>query len=477
MSSVAENVLASADQPHELSAGALPPAVREPLLQRSDWLSFGITAVVMFVVYLRTLAPDVTLEYSGILATAANYGGVPHPPGYPLWTLYAWLFARWLPFANVAWRVAVSSAFAAALTCGMIALVVSVTGSAVFKAAGLRSHSPQVERAVRAFAGAVAGAMFGLSGSVWAQAVVAECSPLGLLLLSLVVYQFAIWSQAPERRRVLYGAWFVFGLAFATNQSLAAAVIGLELMILFVEPALGRDFLFASALAVLAGLMIHCLSPAWNSAGRLTGLRWMGFEPIWRGALFAGAVAVVAAAVGIWRTRGLLGQWKTVLGSVTALALGLSIYLYAPIASMTNPPMNWAYPRTVEGFFHLITRGQDQRCEPVNDIGRFSDEFAHYGLAAVKDFGVAACLLALVAVCCLWRLRSQERGWLAGLLALFLCLSLFLLGMINPSVDRLSMDVVKPYFALSFVVLAVWMGYGVALLGGWITGKQESRAF
>jgi hypothetical protein len=51
--------------------------------------------------------------------------------------------------------------------------------------------------------------------------------------------------------------------------------------------------------------------------------------------------------------------------------LGLGIYLYLPFASMTNPPVNWAYPRTPEGFFHLISRGQYERWHPTNELGRF----------------------------------------------------------------------------------------------------------
>ena len=46
---------------------------------------------MILAVYLLTLAPEVTLRYSGILATSAKYGGVAYPPGFPVWTLYSWL--------------------------------------------------------------------------------------------------------------------------------------------------------------------------------------------------------------------------------------------------------------------------------------------------------------------------------------------------------------------------------------------------
>src|SRR5438067_5665017 len=83
-----------------------------PFFQSVDWLSFGLTTAIALAIYLFTLAPEVTLESQGIFVTGAFYAGVSRPPGYPLWTLYAWLFTVLLPVSNVAWRVAVSSAVA-----------------------------------------------------------------------------------------------------------------------------------------------------------------------------------------------------------------------------------------------------------------------------------------------------------------------------------------------------------------------------
>src|SRR5262245_6198457 len=95
---------------------------------RTDWVSFALATIIALAVYLYTLAPEVTLEWSGIQATGAKYGGSGPPPGSPLWTIYAWLFIQILPFSNIAWRISVSSAIAGALTCGTIALIVSRGG-------------------------------------------------------------------------------------------------------------------------------------------------------------------------------------------------------------------------------------------------------------------------------------------------------------------------------------------------------------
>src|SRR5258708_1944887 len=100
-------------------------AVLPPLFRKIDWVTFTITLVLVFIGYLLTISPDLTLEDSGELATGSMYAGVPHPPGYPVWTIYTWCFTKLIPFSNIAFRVSIASAFAGALACGLIALAVS----------------------------------------------------------------------------------------------------------------------------------------------------------------------------------------------------------------------------------------------------------------------------------------------------------------------------------------------------------------
>src|ERR1041385_633118 len=81
-----------------------------PLFRRTDWLTFLITWAVVFIGYWLTLAPELTLEDSGELATGSFYAGIPHPPGYPVWTIYTWLWTVLCPIKNIAWRVALGEA-------------------------------------------------------------------------------------------------------------------------------------------------------------------------------------------------------------------------------------------------------------------------------------------------------------------------------------------------------------------------------
>jgi hypothetical protein len=88
-----------------------------------------LAAGIALTVYLLCLPPTITGEDAGELVVAAQHLGVPHPPGYPTWTLYAHAFT-WFPWGSVAWRVALSSAVAAAATVGLLcALLLRLTGS------------------------------------------------------------------------------------------------------------------------------------------------------------------------------------------------------------------------------------------------------------------------------------------------------------------------------------------------------------
>ena len=95
------------------------------MFRKVDWLTFLITFAAVWIGYYLTLAPEVTLEDSGELATASYYAGIPHSPGYPVWTIYTWLWTVLLPIKNVAWRVALAEAAGGALATGLLALLVS----------------------------------------------------------------------------------------------------------------------------------------------------------------------------------------------------------------------------------------------------------------------------------------------------------------------------------------------------------------
>src|ERR1700761_8275785 len=102
-----------------------PPVKVPPMFRPNDWLALLIAFGAVWAVYLWTLAPELTLEDSGELCTASYYAGIPHPPGYPFWTIYTWIWTALVPFKNIAWRVALAEATTAAMGCGVLGFMVS----------------------------------------------------------------------------------------------------------------------------------------------------------------------------------------------------------------------------------------------------------------------------------------------------------------------------------------------------------------
>src|SRR5262245_26976924 len=223
------------------TAAAAPAPAKTPRLFRAiDWLTFIVTFVVVMGCYYHTLAPDLTLEDSGELAVGSFYAGIPHPPGYPVWTLYTWAWTL-LPISNVAWRVALGSAFAGAVASGLLGLLVSRGSSMMMEGiADLKAISRKWENGICVVSGLVAGLILGFNGYLWSQSVIVEVYSLSALSLIGVLLCLLRWIYAPHQRRYLYWAGFLFGICFTNHQSLIVAAMGIVAAIAATDRKLGR---------------------------------------------------------------------------------------------------------------------------------------------------------------------------------------------------------------------------------------------
>jgi len=147
-----------------------------------DRVTAALLCIGSLILYLRTLAPGLTFGDAGDLIVAAHQLGVPHPTGYPLYTLLGHLWLRMIPIGEPAWRMNLFSAVCAALTVGLLyraaVLLLSRRRAAVF-AAGLVAVSP----------------------SFWAHAVVTEVYALHMLLLAALLCSLLRYEREPSARR------------------------------------------------------------------------------------------------------------------------------------------------------------------------------------------------------------------------------------------------------------------------------------
>src|SRR5215471_11594720 len=235
-----------------------PPVSKvTPLFRKTDWLTCFITFAVVWVGYYLTMAPELTLEDSGELATGSFYAGIPHPPGYPVWTIYTWLWTVLVPIKNVAWRVALGEATSGALAAGLLSLLVSRGSSMLMEGIDeLKGLSNRWERAICLVSGFVAGMLLGFNGFMWSQSVIVEVYAFGVASFMIVLLCLLRWIYAPHQRRYLYYALFFHGLCFTNHQTLIVAAMGIEIAIAAANYRMGRNLFLWNSIVYLAGLIL-----------------------------------------------------------------------------------------------------------------------------------------------------------------------------------------------------------------------------
>ena len=222
--------------------------------RRIDWTAFWSATAISFLVYFFTLGPSVGLEDSGELATAADHLGVPHPPGYPFWTLCCWIFCRafsWVTYMGQptpAWAVSLFSAVAGAFAAGCTAMLICRSGSDMLDsmdsdATGRVPPADAAQRhALMSFAGGLGGALlFAFSPVEWSQSTIVEIYSLNALFLMAVFLLSYRWMRKPSHK-ILWLTAFVFGLGLTNYQVLLMAAVPLAFIILLKDIRLFRDF-------------------------------------------------------------------------------------------------------------------------------------------------------------------------------------------------------------------------------------------
>ncbi|MEI6073398.1 MAG: DUF2723 domain-containing protein [Verrucomicrobiae bacterium] len=303
---------------------------------RGDVVSGLVTGLVAFAVYAWTVAPNVTLLDSGEFTVAAQHFGVPHPTGYPLWTLLAWVF-QLLPLGNAAWEVNLFSGVCGGLAVG---LTTALTRSSLrWLMADRLGRWPGLGTLIAV----TCGLLFAFSFSMWSQATIAEVYTLHALLIGIYLTVLYLWLRHPEGLGLLMLAFFVLALSFS-NHHLTLTMAPLPfLAVLLVRREIFWDLVIASVLTVL--------------------LAYLGFSilsaepPVLKTAIrFFYCVMLGLAVLAVVRRFQI--EWRLVAYLPFVVALGILPYAYMPVASSTNPPMNWSYTRTPEGFYFSFNRSQ-----------------------------------------------------------------------------------------------------------------------
>jgi len=183
----------------------------------------ALAAAGSFALYEARLCPDLCLlGDSAELVTAALLWGVPHAPGYPLFTALGHLFG-WLPVHALPWRIHLTSAVFHA---GAVAATVVAT------------HTITRSR----LAALAAGLALGVSRSFMLGSLYAEVFPLNdLLFASLIAVAVHVRrSRGRQAWRAVLAFALCAGLASAHHMMIALAAPALALLTLRPTVALLR---------------------------------------------------------------------------------------------------------------------------------------------------------------------------------------------------------------------------------------------
>jgi len=316
--------------------------LRQPLFIRVDWWAALVATLVSGVVYFYTAQPNVGLLDSGEFIVAAQHFGVPHPTGYPLWTILAWLF-QLLPLGNAAWEINLFSGLCGALAVGVTTLVAASMLRWMIPWWGGKQAPLKVAPLLTGIIAVTFGLLFAFSFSFWTQAVIAEVYTLHGLLVGLFVASLYWWVRRPQADPPILAAFFAFSLGMS-NHHLTLALAPLPLLV----PLLIRRSVFWEVLvaSILSASLVY-LGFAWLSQDATTWSTAMRF-------FYFAMLGLIILLVLKWRRTDL----KIVLLVPVVVILGLLPYAYMPFASSTIPPMNWGYTSTPEGFFYSMNRWQ-----------------------------------------------------------------------------------------------------------------------
>ena len=204
------------------------------------------------LILLYTTAPTILNTDSPELVAAAYTRGIPHAPGYPLYTLIGNAFTQ-LPFDDPAYRLNLMSAFSLALTIPLLYETLHLLLDDVYLSLA-------------------AALIFAWSFYVWTSGIVAEVYALQALLLTVCGYAVAR-IHAGGRGLWPMAAGLGFGLAVAAVPSSVMFAPGLALAFLLMDMPwrarilAGVVSLLVFGLALVYFPLAYAAEPALNSAG------------------------------------------------------------------------------------------------------------------------------------------------------------------------------------------------------------------
>jgi len=504
----------------------LPDKIDRPSneFDKTNALLAALVFLVSFVVYALTVQRSLSFWDCGEFIACSYILGIPHPPGTPLFVLLGRLVSL-IPFVeDISYRINYMSVISSAFT-AMFSYLLTVKLVGYFFNSGEKTG---LNRYI-AYIGGLAGGFFVAFGRTnWGNSVEAEVYGLALALSVMIIWltlrYFEQRGTVGATKTMIFVSYLaVLGISIHMTVFLVVPICALFFILR--KEAEPRDWAILCGFIILELLLIILFS---NGRGGPTifylvsflagvGMLVLLYRKInWAIVIAVGSVSIVMlsftqymivtpVAFGLLIVLAVLSekygwklQWKTGLAIVFIAFVGISVHLFIPIRSASNPRIDENNPsRSVSTFFNYLDRKQYGQTSMIdrmfhrrgawsNQLGRhahmgfwsyFEEQYSPGGWLFVFPF-FALGLIGLITA-----IKKRVQVGLPFLTLLLVCSVGLVLYMnfadgtkYNPRTTDAYLEVRNRdyFFTPAFVFFGIAMGLGVAAVMKYTKEKLSS---
>lgn len=209
-----------------------------------DLLISGIIAVFSFLIYFSTMSRSISYIDGGEITTDLWTLGIPHPTGYPLFTMLGYLFMHIPIFPEVAMRANLFAAVSTSVAVGVLYLVF-IRAQLVLapnrvrsqpknsnSSKGLRLPPSRDDISAIRWSSLIGTLVLAFSSTFWYQSTSIESYPLELVLFALIMLVWLGFYTEPVKSRAFF-AGLVLGLGFTNHMTTVLTIPALLFLLIF----------------------------------------------------------------------------------------------------------------------------------------------------------------------------------------------------------------------------------------------------
>ena len=317
-------------------------------------LTATLMLVISAVVYLLTIEPTASFWDCGEFIASSYKLEVGHPPGNPVFQLFARVFSMFASAENAAVAVNAMNAICSALTIFFLYLTIVFLAKRIIKPSEDGTYS--VAKAIAIFgSGAVGALAYTFTDTFWFSAVEGEVYAMSSLVTALVFWAMTKWyeqADAPYANRWIVLISFVMGLSIGIHLLNLLAIPALVFMYYYKQREDGhyslKEYIMIFMVSVLIlGVILFGIIPYLPKIAAYFDLFFVNTLGL---PFNSGAVFFMLALLGacFWGLFSTMKKGKVFLNTAllcfTMIVIGFSLFSIVIIRSSAKTPTNEYQP-------------------------------------------------------------------------------------------------------------------------------------